>query len=84
MQFASLKAKLGGGLGVFGLLPSSFLSPSLSGRSADMTEILLTGSLNLNSINQPLISSSFLFYLLFVRKYMVTLYIFNELCIILT
>ena len=66
MQFASLKAKLGGGLGVFGLLPSSFLSPSLSGRNADMTEILLTGSLNLNSINQPLISSSF--FVLFVIR----------------
>ena len=66
MQFASLKAKLGEGLGVFGLLPSSFLSPSLSGRNADMTEILLTGSLNLNSINQPLISSSF--FVLFVIR----------------
>ena len=38
------------GSGPFSLSHSSFLS--LSGRSPDMTEIFLTGTLSLNSINQ--------------------------------
>ena len=36
----------------FSLAHSSFLSTSLTGRSPDMTEILLTWTLSLNSINQ--------------------------------
>ena len=64
MQLASLEAKLGGGLGIFDLSPSSFLPPSLSGRNADMTEILLTGSLSLNSINPLLISLIFVLFII--------------------
>ena len=48
MIFASLEANLDGGILVFyPILPFSL---ALSGRSTDMTEILLTGTLCLNSI----------------------------------
>ena len=46
MKSVSLEANLGGGWGL-----SSFLSPSLNGRSLDMTEILLTWTLRLNQSN---------------------------------
>ena len=47
MKFASLEAYLGGGFGHV-ILSHSF--HTLSGRSPDMPEILLTGTLSLNSI----------------------------------
>ena len=54
MKLASLEANLGGGRGLLVypilLFPLFFLSDSLSGRHCDMTEILLTGTLSLNSI----------------------------------
>ena len=43
-------------MGPFSLSHSSFPSPSLSTRSPDMTELLLTGTLSFNSINQLLLS----------------------------
>ena len=53
MEFASLEANLGG---VGALLSISFFfSLPLSGRSSDMTEILLTGDLSQNSIYEYLV-----------------------------
>ena len=50
VKFASLDTNLGGGWGLFSL-SYSFVSTSVSGRSPDMTEILLTGTLSLNLFN---------------------------------
>ena len=49
MKFTCIKTNLGGCWDLFSLFHSSFLSPSLSEKSPDMTEILLTGTLFLNS-----------------------------------
>ena len=52
MKFASLEANLGGGWGLRVFYPILLFSLPLSGKIPDMTEILLTGTLSLNSINQ--------------------------------
>ena len=52
MKFASLEAHLDGGQGL--LVDPILFSPSLSGRSPDMTEILLTRILSFNSVNQSI------------------------------
>ena len=55
MKFAAREANFGGGgspWGPFSLSLSSFFSPFLSGRSPDITQILLIGTLSLNSINK--------------------------------
>ena len=44
-EFASLDANFGGGLGLL-VYPILIFSRHLSGRSPDMTEILLTGTIN--------------------------------------
>ena len=53
MKFASLEENLGGGLSVSPIL---LLSLPASGRRPHKTEILLTGSLSLNSIKNNLLS----------------------------
>ena len=53
MILASLEANLGGGWGLF-VYPILLFSLLLSGRSPNMTEILLTGTLSLNSISQSI------------------------------
>ena len=50
MKFASLEENLGGELGRL-VYPIPLFSLPISGRSPDMIEILLTGTLNLNVIN---------------------------------
>ena len=51
LKFASLEANLGGGWGLL-VYPILLFYLPLSGRSPNMTEILFTGSLSLNSFNQ--------------------------------
>ena len=51
MKFASLETNLGEGWGLLVYPNLPFCLP-LSGRSPDITEMLLTGSLSLNSINE--------------------------------
>ena len=54
MEFVSLEEQLVGGVGGRGVeLPYSFLSP-FSGMSPNMTELLMTRTLSLNSINQSI------------------------------
>ena len=50
MKYALLKANLGGGQGLL-VYPILLSFLPLSGRGPDMTEILLTGTLSINSIN---------------------------------
>ena len=50
MEFASLEANFGGGWGLFVYHILLFSRP-LTGRSRDISEILLTGTLDLNSFN---------------------------------
>ena len=50
MKFASIVANLGGSWGIL-VYPTLLFSLPLSGRSLNMTEILLIGTLSLNSIN---------------------------------
>ena len=51
MKVASLETNLGWNYGLFSPSHSTYFLP-LSGRSPNMTEILLTGTLSLNSVNQ--------------------------------
>ena len=51
MKFASLEANLGGGGQGLLVYPIILFYRPLAGRSPDMTEILLIGTLSLNLIN---------------------------------
>ena len=53
MKFASLEANLGVGPGLL-VYPNFLFSLPLSGRSPDVTEIMLTGTFSLNSIKQSI------------------------------
>ena len=75
MKFASFETNLGGGWGLL-VYPILLFSLPLSGRSPDMTEILLTGTQRIKTYRMPTKLNNFMFKCVYLRRSSDKAYIF--------